>query len=359
MVIWGHLIKHAPEGFVHPDFEIWLDAPWALSIAAPNLTTRDGVERWQALFEFLADRYTREDRQYGHVTNFVVGNELNSGYIWNNMGRVPLDETVRQYERGLRIAWTALKKKSDQVHVLISLDNYWTAESAGEFGFAHYSGKGGFAGREYLWTINRQTKQQGDYPWMVAYHPYSLNMQTPVYWDQASVEKTPVSEDAPRLTPLNIEVLPQYLDRPELRFQGQRRDFYFTEQGYSSPHDDNYTQYNPETYDPDNLPEKWLNLQIAAYAYAYYKFEAIGAKANIFHRHCDVRSELLNIGIWARSKDGEHDYYKKKPIHEIVRLIDTEKSLEATTPYLKYLIIYPNTEPPGSWQEIIPNMKEH
>ncbi|MDO4587775.1 MAG: DUF5722 domain-containing protein [Planctomycetia bacterium] len=357
LVFWGHRISLAPSEMIHPDFEVWLDLSWTLSIAAPNLTTLHTVEYWQALFEFLGDRYTRKDGKFGLVSNFVIGNELNSGYIWNNMGRLPLDETIRQYERGLRIASTALRKYWSNAHILMSLDNYWNSESATEFQQFHYSQKGGFKGKDYLIALNSLTKKEGDYSWKIAYHPYGLDLRTPVYWDQHSVQTASLDENAKRLTPFNIEILPRFLDRPEMRFDGQRRDFYFTEQGFSSPHEDDYMHYNADHYNPEAIPQIWLERQAAAYAYAHYKFVSIGAKANIFHRHFDLKSEQLNIGLWTRPSDQNGGYYSPKPIYELFRLIDTDQSFEASSPYLRHLIFYPQTVPPKNWNEIIPQFE--
>lgn len=355
LVLWGHRRHLAPPGTIHPDFEVWLDAPWTLSIVAPNLTNREGCDRWRALFEFLGDRYLRRDRKFGFVSNFVVGNELNSSYIWNNCGRLPLDETVRQYERGLRIAHTALRKYWSGANVLASFDNYWSADSSTEFQQFHYVEKGGFAAKDYLTELAATTRAGGDYPWNVAFHPYGLDLRTPIYWDRHSVESAAKDENAKRLTPWNIEVLPQFLDRPEMRFDGRRRDFYFTEQGFSSPHCDNYGDYDSTEYDPNAIPEVWLERQAAAFAFAHYKFVAIGAKANIFHRQFDVRSERLNIGLWARPKGAETGKGRQKTIYELFQKIDGPDSEAASARFLEYLRFYPQTEPPKSWDELIPN----
>ncbi|MCF0234795.1 MAG: hypothetical protein HUK22_07455, partial [Thermoguttaceae bacterium] len=354
LVLWGSRRNLAPWA-IHPDFEVWLDAPWALCIAAPDLTTPEKCDRWRALFEFLGSRYCRADRKYGLVSNFVVGNELNSGFIWNNCGRLPLDETVRQYERGLRLAFVALRKYWSGANVLASFDNHWTDECATEYRFEQYAQKGGFTAKDYLAALAAETRAGGDFPWAVAFHPYGLDLRTPVYWDRQSVEATPRNENARRLTPWNIEVLPEFLARPEMRCDGRPRDFYFTEQGYSSPHCDDYANYDAEPYSPDAIPEIWLARQCAAYAFAHYKFVAIGAKANIFHRHQDVRGELLNIGLWARPADAETGAAVKKPIYELFRQIDGPTSLEASAPYLPLLIFHPETTPPASWDALIPN----
>lgn len=361
LVFWKSRMHLAPD-WIFPDYEVWMEGPTALSIGAPDTTNLRGIERIQALFEFLGERYTRKDKRHGRVSNFVVGNELNSGYIWNNMGRLPLDETVRQYERYLRVAYTALRKYWSGANVLASFDNYWTKNSAKDFGFPHYVEKGGFSGKEYMLELARLTRAEGDYPWNVAYHPYGLDLRTPVYWDQYSTEQAEKSFDAPRITPYNCEILPQFLATEpmlckRLGADGEEetsvREFYFTEQGFASPHDDNYGDYFSVEYDPNAIPEVWLERQCAAFALAYYKAEAIGAKAYIVHRQFDVRSEQLNIGLWARPKGQETGKGAKKPIWFLFQQIDQPGSKEKNEKYLPILRFYPHETPPQSWDELL------
>ncbi len=357
LVFWGHRLKLAPEGWIFPDYELWTNMEYTLSIAAPNTVDFEGVERLQALYEFLGSRYTREDQEYGRVANYVIGNELNSGFIWNNMGRLPLDETIRQYERQLRIAYTALTKYWSGVRVYSSFDNFWTRNSAADFGFAHYVGKGGFGGKEYMTALAKLTREEGDYPWNVAYHPYGLDLRTPVYWDQYSTEQAAKDLDAPRITPYNCEILPQYLaTEPMLCKRGDdatTRAFAFTEQGFASPQDDHYGEYNDDAYDPEALPQVWLDRQCAALALAYYKAKAIGAASYIVHRQFDVRSERLNIGLWARPKDQEAGMATRKPAWYMYRDIDDENSMQENAKYLWMLRFYPHEDEPTSWDELL------
>lgn len=354
LVIWGPYRNQMPANLYHQDYE----NVTALDCVAPNMTDWDAVKTWIAAYEFLGDRYTREDGLYGHVNNFTVGNELSSAWSWHNMGKLPIEEFVRQYERYLRIAHTALTKAWSGVNVMVSLDNYWTVDSATEFGLGAWIGKGGFRGRDLLDRFAATTREMGDFDWNIAYHPYGLDLRNPIFWDDKTLRESPKSVDAHRLTPWNIEILPQYLDLEKMKVNGTvKRSFYFTEQGYASPHEDNWQNYNPDTYDPDNLPKEWLDRQCAAYAFAQYKFFFIGAKANINHRQFDVKSQGGNLGIWSREDNGS-DFapYKPKPVHEVMKYIDTERSLEVTTPYLHLLTF--NGKTPKSWGDIIENFDE-
>ena len=140
-----------------------------------------------------------------------------------------------------------------------------------------------------------------------------------------------------------------------MKYDGAPRDFYFTEQGFASPQDDDYGNYHDELYDPNNLPQVWLDRQSAAYAYAHFKFVAVGAKANIFHRQQDVKSERLNIGLWARPADKETGKGARKPIWDLFRQIDKPGAEELTLKYLPILRFYPDEKPAETWDELIPN----
>lgn len=353
MIIWRMSVSKAFSEIIHPDNST--SNINSLSIVAPNLTTQAGINYFIAMFEFLADRYTREDMKYGRVSNFVIGNEVDAAYEWNNMGYLPLDEYLRQYERTVRAAYTAIKKYYKNAVILISMTHFWNYSTAAQFGITEYVNKGAYTSKQILDGFTTISKQYGDYLWEVAFHPYRATpMGDPVFWDAYNVSEAPHTENAKKITPLNIDVLGEYLKKDQFKYGDKIRNFYLTESGVASPHDGN--NYDSLTYDPQTIPELALKQQAAAYAYTYYSFLFAGAKANIFHRHYDVAGENgINIGLWTRVKGSEMDLYNKKPVWEIVKYIDTERSLEFTEPLLKYITLYPSTECAKSWNDLIPN----
>lgn len=356
MVIWRSSIPKAFAEIVHPHNTT--SNVSSLSIVAPNMTTQAGVDYLIAMYEFIADRYTREDQKYGQVSYFVIGNETDAAYEWNNMGYLPLDEYMRQYERTVRAAYTAIRKHWSEAGVMISTTHFWNKSTAAQFGLTEYVEKGAFSSRQIIDNFAALAKKCGDFEWELAYHPYrATHMGEPVFWDATNVnEATNDPYTTRKVTPLNIHVLGEYLKKEELLYKGQVRNFYLTESGVASPHEEVQSNggYNPSNYDPENFPERALNEQAAAYAYTYYSFLFSGAKSYIFHRHTDVIGENgVNIGIWLRSK-GSDDLYGKKPVWTVMKYIDTEKSLEVTEPYLQYITLYPNTTPATSWADLIP-----
>jgi len=72
----------------HPDYNMSLGSP---ALPAPN-GINSNVKYLKAAMEFFAERYTRADKAYGRVADFIFGNEWDHSYEWNNMGNKTLDQ---------------------------------------------------------------------------------------------------------------------------------------------------------------------------------------------------------------------------------------------------------------------------
>ncbi|MEO6996945.1 MAG: DUF5722 domain-containing protein, partial [Terracoccus sp.] len=183
-------------------------------------------------------------------------------------------------------------------------------------------------------TLNAMTKEHGDYDWLVAQHPYPENLFNPAFWNDKTA--TGDVDTTQRITFKNIELLPQYLARPQLRFEGQPRRIILSEQGCNTPG----TGVDAE------------KLQAACYALAYYKIRFTpGIDAFILHRHVDNRREGgLKLGLWTwddKSPTEAEPPGRQKLIYSVFRDIDTAKSLEATAFALDVIGI-------KSWSELVP-----
>lgn len=341
----------------HPDFKKLEDFP--MNMSGINTTTVKSIDVLAATCAFLADRYTREDGLYGHVDNFTVGNEAESACQWNNMGYLPADEYARQYERAVRIAYTAIKSVWSGANVFACFSHFWNVDVATQYmnyypeAYAPFLGHGSYTTRELLNLLAGITAREGNYLWQLAYHPYRANaIGEAVFWD--AVNHIASSHDeltASKVTPLNIDVLADFLKKDELTCNGTVRDYYVTEYGAGTPHG----SLSSDGYSPEKITEKALNEQAASYIYSYYLFYFNGAKSYVLHRHIDAAYEDgENLGIWMRKEKSEEEPYVPKPVYEVMKYIDTEKSLYYTTPYLKYIRTYPEGKTPSSWAEIVP-----
>lgn len=92
---------------------------------ALNTATKEGVRAVSAIIHFLAERYTRTDKAYGYIANWIVGNEVNNPNAWNNMGSSDFTSYMQDYSRAIRIVSTAVKSSYKSARVYVSLDHYW------------------------------------------------------------------------------------------------------------------------------------------------------------------------------------------------------------------------------------------
>jgi hypothetical protein len=160
-------------------------------------------------------------------------------------------------------------------------------------------------GDELLNNLAAHSRDQGDFPWHIAFHPYPENLFEPRFW----LDKVTFEPSTPKITFKNIEVLAEYVKRDTLRFGGMVRDIVLSEQGFHTPDG------------PDGQ-----RIQAAAYAYSYYKIARIPEiSAYMLHRHVDHPDEGgLRLGLWTvDSSGGSYRPDKKKFIWTVFKYADT------------------------------------
>ncbi|WP_283134620.1 DUF5722 domain-containing protein [Rhizohabitans arisaemae] len=310
---------------VHPDAPT--GPPPSFMTYAFNTVTPDGIAHYTALMEFIAQRYSRDDEKYGKAIDYIVGNEINSAGVWQRMGDKTLPQFLDNYVPALRIGHNAARKYHSDGRVYISLDHFWNSAALPSEPLKFYKGK------EVLDGLAAKIKAEGDFPWHVAHHPYPSDMMDPRTWND------PVTEDpsTSKITFKNIATLSRYLERPELRHNGEPRRIILSEQGCQSPTNGAADQ----------------ELQAACFAYSYYKIRAAGGiDAYIWDPQVDNREAAgLRIGLYTWD-DKRQDFAappgEKKRIYNLFRDIDTADSL-ALTEFAKPIIGI------GDWTEAIPN----
>lgn len=288
---------------LHPDYDP--AAPNRLS--AFNTVTPEGRKHFRACMEFLAARYSRADARHGKVWNYIVGNEVNSHWFWSNMGRVTMEEFAEDYLDAVRIAHESVRKYSANARVYISLEHHWNMRyPGGDEGQA-------FAGKRFVDYFAKRAREEGDFGWHIAFHPYPENLFECRTWLDKTALPTP---ETPRITFKNLHVLTDYLKREELLWKGKPRRVILSEQGFHSP--------------PGEEGEK---LQAAAYCYAWVKVQREPEiDSFILHRHVDHgREGGLNLGLWRRDETARHpaEPLEKKKIYEVFHLADTPEWEEA------------------------------
>ena len=171
-------------------------------ISAFNLHNQRAVRYYMAWVAFLTDRYTMEGAPYGHAVGHIVGNEVNSGFEWCNMGEVSVEQYVYDYTASLRLCWQVSTSIWSGARTYISLDHFWTG--------ANFSANPNrFYGSKFvLEELIRLGKTEGEIGWNVAHHPYPENLNFPDFWNDASATD---DEDTYRITFKNLEVLARFL----------------------------------------------------------------------------------------------------------------------------------------------------
>ena len=280
---------------LHPNYDH--TAPHRMS--AFNAQTSEGRAWLTATMEYLSQRWSRPDQQYGRVAGYILGNEVNSHWWWSNMGRVTMSEFADNYWVALRLVHRAVRQHSTWARVYISLDHHWGIRCPA--GDEHQA----FAGKDFIDYLARRSREdgEGNFDWHVAYHPYPENLFEPRFWNDKTALSGP---DTPRITIKNLEVLTEYLRRPELLYQGQPRRIILSEQGFHTP---------------DGPTGEAI--QAAAYCYAYRKIARLdGVDAFILHRHVDhPHEDGLRLGL-RRYVPAEADPRPAKMIYECFRHAD-------------------------------------
>ncbi len=269
-------------------------------ISAFNMQTADGYAFYQAFVAYTAARYMRPDQRYGRACGLIIGNEVNSGWVWGNAGECSDTAYVREYCAALRTAWLTARSFYSQARVYVSLDHFWNTTFQPAYPLRLYRG------RRVLELLRDLGDQDGDFGWCVAYHPYCEDFNHPDFWN----DRTAVFNfSTPRITFKNLEILPAFLEQPSFLYKGRIRPIIFSEQGFHSD----------ET-------ERSEMTGAAAYCLAYWKIEHQPAvESFILHAHIDNIHEFgLNLGLLRRDKaSGEENLPAgPKPIYEAFRVID-------------------------------------
>ena len=313
-VVVNLIVLAGPTG--DPEIDQWLVHPnyspkAPNKLAAFNTSTETGFNHLRALFEFLGARYSRPDRQFGRVVGFIMSNEVNSHWDWSNMGSATMEQFADDYLRATRLAWTALQQFAPASRVYLSLEHHWN------IGYRTKEPDKSFAARPFLEYMNARSKEGGDFPWHVAFHPYPENLFEPRFWNDKTATPDAASK---RVTFKNLPVLTEFFRRTDLGYSGKPRRIILSEQGF----------HTPKGADGEGV-------QAAAYAYAYRLVEREpGIDSFILHRHVDHSHEGgLLLGLWSNKAGSIADPDRKKPIYEVFKAADTAEWRKAFEPSLK------------------------
>jgi len=268
---------------IHPNAR----ADGKYNIAAFNTVTPEGTRWYRAVTEFLAHRWQ------GKVWGWIVGNEVNSHWLWYNMGLASMEQVASEHEKAVRIAHESVTKAMKHARVYVSFDHHWRASMGG------ISPQEATPGRDFLDAFARIAKERGDFPWNMAHHPYPEDLGNPRVWADKTVT---FDDNTNKVTFKNLDVLCHHLEKRELLYQDKPRRVILSEQGFQ-------TLLTPEG-------EK---LQAAAFAYAWEKCQRLPLiDAFIYHRHVDHAKEGgLRLGLWRNAPNSVADPHSTKMIYDL------------------------------------------
>lgn len=226
-----------------------------------NGSTDEGVDILAAVSSFLAERYSGD--AHGKISNWVIANEINARKEWNYLKYCDVDTYSKEYAKGFRVMYTAIKSTNSGARVMISLDQTWNRK---------VKNSPDYDGRDVLDSFNQYISSQGNIDWALAYHPYNIPLTSCKTW--SSSKYISHSADTPTISMQNIEVLVNYLNKENyLKSDGECRDIMITELGYTS--------------------SAGQDLQAAAIAYAYYKVDYYKEiKGLLLNRQTDDATEI-------------------------------------------------------------------
>ncbi|MDD3251481.1 MAG: DUF5722 domain-containing protein [Lachnospiraceae bacterium] len=298
-----------------------------------NASTPEGYETIKAIASFLADRYSSLQSPYGKISNWIIGNEINNQQ-WNYVGPMGLDQYVHEYERAFRVFYTAIKSTNQNDRLFFSTDYNWLHDADGT---KKYNVK------DLLDRFADQSGAGGPMDWGLAYHPYSMPLTEPEFWDDDQTGLVRGDVSSPVVNLKNLNVLTDYLQTPSmLSPTGEVRNVILSEQGFTS---------KSATRGENN------DLQAAAIAYAYYIADSNPyIDAFIMSRQVDAPQEVnssLQFGLWYCDMNQPNAIVPtmRKKSWVIYKNIDNKKTTLETTEFAKALIGI------SKWSDVIPNFR--
>lgn len=296
-----------------------------------NASTQAGYEDIKAIASFLTEHYSGIG--YGKVSNWIIGNEINN-QVWNYIGAMGVDDYIKEYERAFRVFYTAIKSTSANDRVYFSTDFNWNYEA---------DGTTKYNARDIIERFNANLQAGGQIDWGLAYHPYSVPLTEPEFWDDAETGLVTWSEDSPIVNISNLSVLTDYFQKPEMRTaSGEVRHIILSEQGFTS---------NSATRGACE------DLQAAAIAYAYYIADSNPyIDAFIMSRQVDAPSEAqlsACFGLYQcdMNQPNQIKPTRMKKSYEVYRNIDKGSKTLETTEFAKEILGIEH------WYDVIPGFR--
>lgn len=265
---------------------------------ALNPNNGNCAPRLAAFFEFLAERYTRPDREYGFCASFIIGKNVNIPSVYNNAGVSPtLEKYAADYSLCVRLANIALSSVYSEGRVYISIGNNWNAPPRSDYA-------ADASAADFLAAFSAETAKSGDFDWSIATAAHALDLADPSVWDDILA----TGASSQYVSPGNISTL-TYAVSKGYPFCGNPRRIIIDSFAVTSAGGNH-------------------DKQAASYAYAYYKAaEETSVSAIIYSDLTDAApsdiSEHTIPEAGLAAYGGDLAVGAKKEIWDVFRTIDT------------------------------------
>lgn len=271
-----------------------------------NAATRQTME---AMFAYLGEKFGRNNC---YISNWILGNEVNSASGYYYVGNVSFSKFISMYSEAFRCLYNAVRSSRGSSKVFICLDNCWNQKNAFSVCYRAKSTLDNFA--------TKISEIQKNVNWNLAYHAYNQPLSDPQFWSGANASMfTSNVNSTTFITMRNIDTLTNYV---KSRY-GSNTRVILSEQGFSS------------TGGQAN--------QAAALALAYYKAACNPIiDAFIVRSYKDEAHEVAQ-GLAMGLKDANG---KKKTAFNVFSNMDSSNSLKYTEKVLSSQV--------GNWKAQIP-----
>jgi hypothetical protein len=270
-----------------------------------NTSEEKARETLEAAFCYLGEKFGTPEC---HVSNWVLGNEVNSQKNWNHAGNLSLKKYTKAYVQAFKMLSDGVHTGWSNAKVFVPLDNAWNIPSSTM----------GWNGKTFLKQFNKTLKaEDANTTWNLAYHAYSFPLESAPYKKQQYVTN---SSSSYYITPQNLKYLTDYIKKT----YGSNTRIILSEEGYMA-----------------SLGEK---AQAASILYAYYMAE-FNPMVDAFIMRCETDNEAEVAQGYAMGLTTTSG--KKREAYKVYKYMDSAKSVAIAKKYLKVIGA-------SSWKSIIP-----
>lgn len=271
------------------------------------LNTRDtkAREKLEAAFCYLGEVFSQKEYL---VSNWVLGNEVNSQKQWNHAGNLSFDKYVKGYTQAFKMLSDAVHTSWKNARVFVPLDNAWNIPVSVM----------GWTGKTFLTEFAKVLKKEHSAAqWNLAYHAYSFPLIATAYGDNQYIWD---GSDSYYISVKNIDSLTDYIKKN----YGSSTRIILSEQGYTA-----------------TLGQE---KQAASIVYGYYRAE-FNSMIDAFIIRCeyDDAGEVAQGYVFGlTSGDG-----RRRKAYDVFKYMDSPKAASKTKSCLKEIGA-------SSWNKIIP-----